>query len=71
VQEWFENNDSVVVTWLWSATRLGDVPGFSATGKSLKMSGATVYQFDSANRISGHWQVTDRLGIFHQLQHNL
>ncbi len=28
------------------------------------MSGATVYQFDSDNRISGQWQVTDRLGVY-------
>ena len=68
LQEWFENDDSIAVTWLWSATHLGDIPGFPASGKSLKMSGATVYQFDDANRISGHWQVTDRLGIFRQLQ---
>lgn len=68
VQAWFENDDSVAVTWTWSATHLGDLPGFPASGKSLRMSGATVYQFDRANRIAGHWQVTDRLGIFRQLQ---
>lgn len=68
VQEWFENADGVAVTWLWSATHLGDFPGFPASGKTLRMSGATVYRFDSADRICGHWQVTDRLGIFRQLQ---
>jgi steroid delta-isomerase-like uncharacterized protein len=68
VQEWFENDDGVAVTWLWSGTHLGNLPGFPATGKTLTMSGATVYQFDDTNRISGHWQVTDRLGIFRQLQ---
>jgi steroid delta-isomerase-like uncharacterized protein len=68
VQEWFEKDDGVAVTWLWTATHLGDFPGFPASGKSLKMSGATVYQFDSANRISGHWQVIDRLGVLRQLQ---
>ena len=67
VQEWFENEAGVAVTWFWSGTHLGDIPGFPASGKSLTMSGATVYQFDGANRISGHWQVTDRLGIFRQL----
>lgn len=68
VQEWFENDDGVAVMWLWSATHIRDFLGFPASGKSLQMSGATVYQFDSADRISGHWQVTDRLGIFRQLQ---
>lgn len=70
VQDWFENDAGVAVTWLWSATHLGDFPGFPATGQSLKMSGATVYHFDGTDRISGHWQVTDRLGIFRQLQRN-
>ena len=69
VQAWFENDDSVAVTWLWSATHLGDIAGFPASGKTLEdVSGATVYQFDRANRILGHWQVTDRLGIFRRLQ---
>ena len=65
---WFENDDDVAVAWFWSATHLGDLPGFPASGKTLRMSGATIYHFDSADRICGHWQVTDRLGIFRQLQ---
>jgi steroid delta-isomerase-like uncharacterized protein len=68
VQQWFESADDVAVTWLWTATHLGDFPGFPASGKTLKMSGATVYHFDNTNRISGHWQVTDRLGVYQQLQ---
>lgn len=70
VQECFENDRGVAVTWLWSATHRGNVAGFEPTGKRLSMSGATVYLFDEENRISGHWQVTDRLGIFRQLQEN-
>jgi hypothetical protein len=35
------------------------------------MSGATVYDFDPANRICGHWQVADRLGIYRQLQEGI
>lgn len=68
ILEWFENGDTVAVTWLWSATHQGDIAGFPATGKPLKMSGATVYKFDSANRICGHWQVVDRLWLYRQLQ---
>lgn len=67
VQAWFENGDEVAVTWLWSATHLGDIPDFPATGRRLAMSGATVYFF-SGERLSGHWQVTDRLGVFRQLR---
>ena len=46
---------------------MGDLPGFSASGKSIKMSGATVYYFEG-DRISGHWQITDRLGVYQQLR---
>lgn len=35
VQAWFENDNGVAVNWLWSATHLGNIPGFPATGKPL------------------------------------
>ena len=59
---------AVAATWLWTATHLGDLPGFPASGRRLTMSGATVYGFDAEDRLTGHWQVTDRLGIVRQLQ---
>lgn len=68
VQEWFENDDGVLVTWLWSATHLGDFSGFPPSGKVIRMSGATVYYFDSDDRLTGHWQIADRLGVYRQLQ---
>lgn len=70
-QAMFADGDSVVMTWLWSARHAGDLPGFPATGKTIRMSGATEYRFDHADRLTGHWQVTDRLGVFRQLQANL
>jgi steroid delta-isomerase-like uncharacterized protein len=66
LQELFAQRDSVVVTWLWAATHLGDFPGFPASGKQIKMSGATVYYFDGP-LVTGHWQITDRLGVYRQL----
>jgi len=68
VQGWHAGDDSIAVTWLWSATHKGDFPGFPATGRTITMSGATVYYFDENNHLTGHWQVTDRLGVFRQLQ---
>jgi steroid delta-isomerase-like uncharacterized protein len=68
VQEMFADGDAVVATWLWSATHTGDYPGFPATQRPISMSGATVYYFDAQDRIRGHWQITDRLAIFRQLQ---
>ncbi len=67
VQELFADGDAVVVTWFWTATHAGDIPGFPASGKPITMSGATVYYFEG-DRISGHWQITDRLGVFQQLR---
>lgn len=69
IQEIFENESSVTITWLWKGTHLGDIAGFPATGKQIQMSGATVYYFDG-DRITGHWQVVDRLTLFQQLQRN-
>lgn len=70
IQGLFADGDSVVMSWLWAATHSGDLPGFAATGKTIQMSGATVYGFDSEDRLTGHWQVTDRLSVFQQLQRN-
>jgi predicted ester cyclase len=67
VQDLVAEGDRVVVTWLWSATHQGDIPGFPATGSEIRMSGATVYYFHDG-RLTGHWQITDRLGVYTQLR---
>ena len=67
-RSWFESADGVCVTWLWSATHLGDFPGFPASGRRLRTSGVTAYRLDEDDRILGHWQVVDRLGVLHQLR---
>ncbi len=68
VQSMLEDDGRVAVAWTWAATHAGDLPGFPATGRMLKMSGLTIYEFDGDGLLSGHWQVSDRLGIFQQLQ---
>jgi predicted ester cyclase len=70
IQGTFTNDDGVIVTWLWRATHLGDIPGFAATGKTITMSGATAYFFDDNDRLTGHWQIRDSLGVYQQLQRN-
>ena len=57
----------VAVTWTWSGTHRGDLPGLPATGKVIHMSGATVYYF-SGERITGHWQIADRLSVYRQIR---
>ena len=68
VQRAFAEDDAVAITWLWSATHRGDLPGFPATHQPIRLSGASVYLFDEEDRLTGHWQVTDRLGVYQQLQ---
>jgi steroid delta-isomerase-like uncharacterized protein len=65
-----EDGEAVAIAWTWTASHKGDIPGFPATGARLTMSGLTVYDFDGQNRIRGHWQVADRLGIVRQLARN-
>jgi predicted ester cyclase len=67
IQDLVAESNTVVMTWLWSATHTGDIPGFPATGGNIKMSGATVYYFHSG-RLTGHWQIVDRLGVYMQLR---
>jgi predicted ester cyclase len=67
IQNLLAEGDVAIMTWLWSATHLGDLPGFPATGNHVTMSGATAYYFDKG-RLTGHWQVTDRLGVYLQLR---
>ncbi|VTZ23130.1 conserved hypothetical protein [Methylocella tundrae] len=64
------DGDAVAMTWLWSATHAGDIPGFPATGKTIRMSGSTLYFVTPRVRLSGHWQITDRIGVLRQLQAN-
>jgi predicted ester cyclase len=70
IQEILAEADKAVVTWLWSATHKGDLPGFPATGNQIRTSGATVYYIDGG-RLTGHWQITDRLGVYMQLRQGL
>lgn len=67
IQELVGEGQKVVVSWLWGATHKGDIPGFPATGRRIKTSGMTVYFFEEG-RLTGHWQVTDRLGVLMQLR---
>ena len=68
IQGLFADGNGVVMTWLWSATHLGEITGFAASGRTIHMSGATVYLFDDEDRLTGHWQISDRLGVYQQLQ---
>jgi len=57
----------VAVTWRWTGTHLGDLPGFPASQRVIRMSGATLYGIEGG-RLTGHWQIVDRLGVYQQLR---
>lgn len=67
VLELFAQGDAIVVTWTWAGTQTGALPGFPASGKRITSSGVTVFYFEG-ERLTGHWQVMDRLGVLRQLQ---
>ena len=66
IQELLAEGEKVACAWQWTGTHLADMPGFPASGKSVAISGLTIYSFIDG-RIAGHWQVTDRLGVYQQL----
>ncbi|MCW1381722.1 ester cyclase [Novosphingobium sp. KCTC 2891] len=70
IEHMAEDGDAVVMTWRWKATHLADFGPFPASGKTIRMTGATVYTFDENDLLTGHWQIADRLGVYRQLQEN-
>ena len=62
-----QEGETVAIAWHWKGTFLADLPGFKATGKVVRTSGLTIYHTISS-RITGHWQVTDRLSVLQQLR---
>ncbi|WP_417609939.1 ester cyclase [Parasphingorhabdus sp.] len=66
VEKMVEEGNDIAVAWSWSGTHLGDIPGIPATGRNITMTGLTIYSFEG-DRLSGHWQIADRLSVFQQL----
>lgn len=64
--EMIEEGDRVAVSWRWRGTHLGDLPNLPATGRSIMMTGLTIYSF-SGERLTGHWQLADRMGVYRQI----
>ncbi len=67
IRELLADGNTVVVTWHWTGTHRGDIQGFRASGKKIRMSGITVY-YVADGKVTGHWQVIDRLGVYQRLR---
>lgn len=66
IEEIIAEPERAAIAWRWSATHLGDLPGFPASGKTISMTGMTIY-YIADGLLTGHWQEVDRLGVFRQL----
>ena len=66
VQEIIGEGDKVAISWYLEGTQKGDIPGLPVTGKKVKVPGLTIYSF-SKGKITGHWQVIDRLSFMQQV----
>ena len=66
VGEMIADGDRIAIRWLMSGTHLGDLPQFSATGKTFAIEGMTFYYFDGF-KICGHRQAFDQLGFLMQI----
>ena len=69
VVEMVEQDDVIAASWTWRGVHSVDIPDFPATGREIAMSGITLYYFEG-DRLSGHWQIADRIGVMMQLQAN-
>jgi len=67
IQEMVTEAQRVVAFWMMSGTHEGDLTNLPATGKTFKVSGITIYDFDAGGRVCGHTQAYDRLGFLAQM----
>ena len=66
IKEFVAAEDRVVINWILTGTHRGDLSDVPASGKKIRLSGLTIYYF-SEGKISGHWQVIDRLAFLAQI----
>lgn len=66
IEDIVAQGDKVAISWRFTGTQKGTIPGLPITNKTVNVSGLTIYYF-SKGKIIGHWQVVDRLGFLGQL----
>jgi len=65
-EEMIEADDVVIGRWSATATHTGNLPGLEATGRSIRITGITIYRF-ADGMISEAWEELDMLGMWQQL----
>lgn len=66
IQSAIADGNYVAITWLMTGTNLGKIGEYSATGRTIKTQGATIYHFRNG-KVCGHNQVFDRTKVIKQL----
>ena len=59
--------NKVAVSWHFTGTLKGNIPGLAATNMPVSVSGLTIYYFAN-NKIIGHSQIVDRLGLMEHMR---
>lgn len=59
-------DDKVAVSWKFTGTQSGDIPGLPTSNKVVTVFGLTIYYFLN-NKLIGHWQIVDRFGFLKQI----
>jgi steroid delta-isomerase-like uncharacterized protein len=65
-EDLIEADDTIIGRWSATATHTGNLPGLKATGKSIRITGITIYRF-ADGVISEAWEELDMLGMWQQL----
>lgn len=66
IDDILSEDNKVAISWHFTGTQKGNIPGLPTTNKKVTVSGITIYYFANG-KITGHWQVVDRLGFVQQL----
>jgi steroid delta-isomerase-like uncharacterized protein len=66
IKDVLSDDSKVAISWFMSGTQKGDLPNLPAAGKKINVSGITIY-YVVESKITGHWQVFDRLSVLAQL----
>lgn len=66
IEDLVGEDDKVAISWKFTGTQKGDLPGLPATNKKVSISGITIYYF-SNDKMIGHWQAIDKLSLLGQL----
>jgi steroid delta-isomerase-like uncharacterized protein len=60
------DEDKVAVRWSVRGTHSGDLMGIAATGRSISLTGITIYRLENG-KIAESWAESNQLGLMQQL----